>query len=211
VANPALRHDRSAVPGGPPGPGHDCAGVRPFSATWDRTILDPQCLPNEAEQISIYVSSAISIVSDVIFATIPLIFIRELKRPLREKLVLAFLMGLGILTAVTAAIKVPSIKDFGQQADVSWDGVNFVVWSIVEEQVGIIAACIPYMRGPFQSLMQYMGLVTVQESSAARLRPSDQAAEMSDMPNGVSKSGQTQGSVTEGRSSDQELLREAYW
>lgn len=138
---------------------------RPLSATWDPTVPDPQCLPIATIRTCIYTMTSIAIISDIIFSLIPLTFIVSIQRPLRERLVLAFLMGLGLMTAIAAIIKIPMIRQLGQVGDPFWDSVDFTNWSTTEAQIGIIAACIPCLRALFERMLRGMGILSTLNTS----------------------------------------------
>ncbi len=136
------------------------AQCRPIAASWDPTIPGGQCWDPMIAQRSVYVLGAIAAVTDVIFALIPISFLKNLQRPFRDKVVLTFLMGLGVFTSAAVIVKLNFVGNFGKTGDVLWDTVDLAAWSVVEQQVGIIAACVPCLRTPFERILRRLGLLT---------------------------------------------------
>lgn len=134
---------------------------RPLAAIWD-PAKHPNaiCMPPQAGFVSIYVNSTIAIATDLIFAVLPITFIWKIHRPLREKLILALLMGLGLFAAVTSIIKTTLVRTYGITGDNLWDSIDISLWSMLEEQTGIIAACIPCLKSPFERLLGRFGLLS---------------------------------------------------
>ncbi|KAL9098056.1 MAG: hypothetical protein Q9163_006208 [Psora crenata] len=86
-----------------------------------------------------------SIVTDVIGAAFPILLLRNMKLPRRQRHALSLLMGLGIITAITCIIR--TVLSYEVKADdQSWEGVPNALCRILEVNFGIIAACMPMMR-----------------------------------------------------------------
>jgi hypothetical protein len=64
------------------------------------------------------------VASDFVLAILPITFIRVIKRPLREKVVLAVLMGFGIIAGVAGVIKVSLLHDVMAGTDPFFDETN---------------------------------------------------------------------------------------
>ncbi len=77
---------------------------RPLAAIWDHSIPDPVCMPPTTAQISIYVTAAATILTDVILSLMPLTFIVQLQRPLREKVALAVVMGPRVVASAASIV-----------------------------------------------------------------------------------------------------------
>lgn len=134
---------------------------RPLAVIWDPSNHpDAVCAKPQAAYTSIYVNSAIAITTDLIFAILPITFIWKINRPLRERIVLALLMGLGLFAAITSMVKTTLVKFYGVTGDTLWDAIDISLWSFLEEQTGIIAACIPCLKSPFERLLGRLGLLS---------------------------------------------------
>jgi hypothetical protein len=102
----------------------------------------------------------IFIVSDIIFSLLPLTFIWTIRRQLVEKVVLAFLMSLGISASAAAMIKITKFKQYDVMTDPSWSLAQMGMWGWLEVHIGIIAASLPCLNGPFQRGMRRLGLTS---------------------------------------------------
>jgi hypothetical protein len=100
-----------------------------------------------------------------------LFFILKINRPLREKIVLCLLMGLGILCTAASIPKFISYSVFASGGDTTKNATGVVVWSQIELYVGIIAACIPMLRAFFESALRRIG-VSITNSSRGVSRTS---------------------------------------
>jgi hypothetical protein len=78
---------------------------RPIAAAWDPSIRNAKCLSIRVSQIAIIAIAIIGVVTDVIFTSLPLYFISNIRRPFREKVVLVFLIGLGIVASIASIVK----------------------------------------------------------------------------------------------------------
>ncbi|OCL14332.1 hypothetical protein AOQ84DRAFT_264172, partial [Glonium stellatum] len=107
----------------------------PLRALWDPSVSGARCTKAESAYASIYANAAISIITDLIFALLPITFIRKMQRPLRDKIVLSALMGLGIFATITSIVKLTLVKHYGSTGDSLWDTVDLSMWSVLEEQV----------------------------------------------------------------------------
>jgi hypothetical protein len=94
-----------------------------------------------------------------------LTFIFKLNRPLREKVILAGLMGLGLFASGAAVVKLLLTKKYVTGPDPLWDMFDLGIWAMVELFVGIYAASIPCLRAPFEAFLRKMGILTVWEKT----------------------------------------------
>lgn len=140
----------------------------PLEAAWDLLglITDAKCIGKEAIRISSICVSSVNVVTDIIFALLPINFLRKVQRPLRERIIIGILMGLGIFASVASMIKAAAAANFGRTDDPNAEGITIGTWSCIEEQIGFIAACIPCLRSPFQKLLVRLGVVTTQNGGS---------------------------------------------
>ncbi|KAF2113873.1 hypothetical protein BDV96DRAFT_467068, partial [Lophiotrema nucula] len=132
----------------------------PMAATWDRAKYpDAVCAEPDSAFVSLYVNSAIGIATDVILALVPITFIRKMQRPIRDKVVLSCLMGLGIFATVASIVKTTLVRKYGATGDSLWDALGLTLWSIIEVQVGIFAACVPTLKSPFERTLHRIGIL----------------------------------------------------
>ena len=105
-------------------------------------------------------------------ASLPLLFIRKINRPLREKVVLAVLMALGLVASACGVAKLALIKPIMTSDDPNWQSVPLAIWSYVsllpdlhgadsdryaEEDIAIIAACIPCLKALMEKAFRALG------------------------------------------------------
>ena len=86
-----------------------------------------------------------SIVTDVILAGFPIILLRDMRLPPRQKLALQLLMGLGFITAIACIIRTVFSYQV-KQKDLTWQGMPNAFCRIFEINLGIIAANAPMLR-----------------------------------------------------------------
>jgi hypothetical protein len=68
-------------------------------------------------------------VTDVAFALLPLAFIFKLNRPVREKVVLGVLMGLGLIASACSIAKLAVVKLYLNTKDPIWDMSPLAIWA----------------------------------------------------------------------------------
>jgi hypothetical protein len=160
----------------------ECIQCKPIRAFWDRATPGAQCWGPEKVQVSLYIASckprchpssssaayrtiAIFLAADVILSLLPLTFIFKLARPLREKIILAGLMGLGLFASGAAVVKILLVKKYVSGPDPLWDMFDLGIWAMVELFAGIYAASIPCLRAPFEAFLRKVGVLTVREKT----------------------------------------------
>lgn len=129
---------------------------KPLSGVWDHTDPNVVCSDPKTGQTSIYVTSALTIVTDVALSIAvrrrlprawferaslipcifqPITFIIHIQRPLREKIALAFVMGLGIVASSASIAKTFMVGSYGKTGDTLMDTVALTTWSMAEAQL----------------------------------------------------------------------------
>ncbi|KAH7115111.1 hypothetical protein B0J11DRAFT_553397 [Dendryphion nanum] len=108
---------------------------KPLAAIWDHTIKNPKCRV-AATHINLIVTAIITILTDVILSFLPLTFIVHMHRSLREKIVLACLMGLGLVASGASVYKAFLAKNYGVTGDILRDAVGLALCSMIELQLG---------------------------------------------------------------------------
>jgi len=132
---------------------------RPLAALWDSKTPGAKCWDLKARKIQLYVSSTFVIVTDFMFSVLPVTFIRQLNRPLRDKIILCFVMGLGLVASAAGIIKTVQAKNYSRMNDSLWATTDFAIWSFMEQQLGIIAASLPCLKAAFERVLTRLGLV----------------------------------------------------
>ncbi|OCL12828.1 hypothetical protein AOQ84DRAFT_261276, partial [Glonium stellatum] len=93
------------------------------------------------------------ITSDVAFSCLPIIFLRKLRRPIREKLLLIFLMGLSFFATTASIVRAVDVKQYALSGDITWQTVNLAIWSSLEPYIGILAASLPCLKRPLEGAL----------------------------------------------------------
>jgi len=142
----------------------------PLNAAWDLLgqVEGAKCWTKQAIRVNSICVSSFNIITDMILALMPVTFLRKVQIPLRERVIIAILMGLGIFASAASIVKANFAANFGKGPDPNLEGISVGTWSVVEEQVAFIAACIPCLRKPFQQVLQHFGLVTSRGGSTAK-------------------------------------------
>ncbi|KAK0737913.1 hypothetical protein B0T18DRAFT_432823 [Schizothecium vesticola] len=147
---------------------------RPLQASWDFALalsLPGACLETKYMAAASNTGSAINITTDVLLSLAPAVFLRKLNRPLRERLFICFLMGLGLFATLSSILKTVEVQKFYDPSTPITDffpiGITISTWTVLEQMSGILAACIPANKGVLQQCLGKVG-VSLHES---RSRP----------------------------------------
>jgi len=96
---------------------------------------------------------------DLVLALMPIRFIRTLNRPRTEKFLIGILMATGLLATGVLCAKLTTVKTAGK-GDPMKASIRVVMWTKVEEQVGIIASCLPTIKRLAESVLRKFSLMT---------------------------------------------------
>lgn len=142
----------------------------PIQALWDPAVTEKRCWGDDAFKVGMTVAAVLVVVTDIIYATIPLTFLRHVRRSARDRFVIGFLMSLGLVASAASIVKTVIVQRFDGTTDYAGHGLSIAVWASIEAQVGIIAACIPCLRGPYLRLLGRLG-ISVGSSGGTRSVP----------------------------------------
>ncbi|KAL8646687.1 MAG: hypothetical protein Q9210_005994, partial [Variospora velana] len=117
---------------------------QPLRAYWDVGV-DGQCFSTRQFMIMVASQGTFSILSDLILATMPLFFLRNLQISRRTKLLLCVLMGAGYITAACSLVRTV-LSPRVLSADLTWADLTTAAWRAVEVNLGIICANAPIAR-----------------------------------------------------------------
>ncbi|KAK3902511.1 hypothetical protein C8A05DRAFT_44087 [Staphylotrichum tortipilum] len=133
---------------------------RPLEAAW--TPFMPGCVSTEVMSGVSNTGSAINITTDVLLSLSPATFLRKLNRPLRERIFVCVLMGMGLFASISSIVKtVIIIRDWSHIASLPdfWaTSVSICTWTAMEQLLGVLAACVPAMKGIFQECLGAVGV-----------------------------------------------------
>lgn len=129
----------------------------PLAATWD-TSIHGKCVNSNTFQIMSNATTGINIATDIILSLFPLTFLRQMRRPLMEKVLVGFLMALGLTAAAASIGKALYVREWVHAVDSLSVGFSISNLTCVELFLGITAACLPSFKPTFQRLLTSMGL-----------------------------------------------------
>ena len=130
----------------------------PFAATWDTTILEAKCVSHNSFRIVSNVSTGVNIATDILLSLFPIAFLRQIRRPLQEKILIGLLMAMGLTAAGASIAKAILVRQWAVAVDSLPIGFQISMFTCVEIFLGIIAACSPCFKPYVQRLLTSMGL-----------------------------------------------------
>ncbi|KAH7060783.1 hypothetical protein B0J12DRAFT_545183, partial [Macrophomina phaseolina] len=130
---------------------------RPIRSWWDK-VPGAVCWSPRTSQSYSYIYSSIGIISDLVFAIMPMFFIFKLHRPLMERILITFLMALGIIAAVAGVMKVVYIHNWNPRNDSFRFWMPLFWWYRVEEIGLIAAACAPFLKPLIERMLGRFGV-----------------------------------------------------
>jgi hypothetical protein len=145
-------------------------GCRDQTKAWTVTLA---CSRIHIAQVMLYtflyIYSSCCYSDRLLLSLIPITFIIKIQVPLREKVVLCALMGLGILASIGSILKVSGGRSLTHSRDITWDSVTIVMWVFAEQYLGIIAANVPCLKALFEQLLRRLG-VTLPTYTESQIR-----------------------------------------
>ncbi|KAF2105408.1 hypothetical protein BDV96DRAFT_655617 [Lophiotrema nucula] len=126
-----------------------CFQCRPLKYSWEEPIgTKGKCVNLSAVEISNGVMIAFA---DLAILALPMPVLWSLHIPTKKKILLCGLFALGCLALIASITRVIYLGRVVSAVDFTFVGVNPLVWSIVEVNLGIICACIPTLKPLFSS------------------------------------------------------------
>lgn len=71
----------------------------------------------------------------------------------RQKSSIIAILGLGIFATAAALVKISFLPNYGKTGDWLWDSRNITIWTVLENNVGIIAGNLPCLKPIFRSVL----------------------------------------------------------
>jgi hypothetical protein len=129
----------------------------PLSFFWNPSVKGGHCRSPGEVRTAVIGTSVVFAFSDLQFSLLPLTFIMTLNRPLRERVTVACLMGLGLLATSVGCLKFIDFDKVRSSPDPSWAMVPWKLGSFAEGSIGIIAANIPPLKARGHQLLNFIG------------------------------------------------------
>lgn len=134
------------------------AKCSPVQKLWDPRVPGKCWQAQTAIDIS-YFNGAGSVLCDWILATMPIVFMWNIRMRIRVKVGICLLMGLGYFTGVCAIVRTKLFAN-GNFEEEQGNSTAFAIWAMLEINVGIIAASVPTLKPLFNlsrsSMFRYL-------------------------------------------------------
>ncbi|EAW12075.1 putative integral membrane protein Pth11-like [Aspergillus clavatus NRRL 1] len=115
---------------------------RPISKAWNAE------LPGYCVEINVFYLSnaALNILTDLLTYTLPIKVIFNLQMPVKQKFALVLILCLGLFACISSIIRITYIPTMLTSADFTYAIGGAMYWSVIETNVGILAASIPSFK-----------------------------------------------------------------
>ncbi|KAK0507763.1 hypothetical protein JMJ35_009652 [Cladonia borealis] len=137
---------------------------RPLKAYWDVGV-DGICLSDHQLESVVLAQGILSIISDLICAAFPVLFLRNLQIKMRTKVALCVLMGLGVITAACCTVRTV-LSGAITDPDITWAIIPNVGWRLPEVNIGIVCANAPILRPLY---LYFQGRLQTQKASSTAI------------------------------------------
>ncbi|PVI01190.1 hypothetical protein DM02DRAFT_494548, partial [Periconia macrospinosa] len=117
----------------------------PLKRLWNPTVQG-HCIDINAFY---YITSAFHIFMDVWILILPYKLIITIPRPLRERLAVYSIFGLGFFGTICAIVRFNYLAIVNNSRDPFYDSLPINTWSIIEVNVGMVCASLPTLRPLF--------------------------------------------------------------
>jgi hypothetical protein len=78
-------------------------------------------------------------------------------------------MSLGLVASAASILRLIYTIKYLTLSDPLYDVILPGIWGNIEEYLGVIAACVPFLRVPFEKALSRLGLLTSQDRSHVEL------------------------------------------
>ncbi len=130
---------------------------RPLHTRWDFRVTDGYCVSPQQFLIASNVGSVINITTDLLLSLAPMVMLWNLHRPLRERILVCCLMGIGLLASGAGIVKAVIVRQWDDTDN--WAlAMSIATWTIAEQLLGVLGACSPSLKGPLEKLLRRFGV-----------------------------------------------------
>lgn len=143
---------------------------RPISYAWRRWDSDTegQCINVYA---GIFAHAAINMILDLVILALPMpmLFKLHITYSARQKSHIFIMFSFGLIVTVVCILRLNALVPLRDSQNPTWDYWGSVVWSVIEQEVGIICACLPAAKVALARIVpSWLGLTTDASRSGAR-------------------------------------------
>ncbi|KAK0640426.1 hypothetical protein DIS24_g9394 [Lasiodiplodia hormozganensis] len=135
-----------------------CAGCRPFKAFWLRVNIE-WVMNNEYscfnEGVNFIVFAVINVITDAAVCILPLLVLRRLQMPKRQKWALSALFGIGFFLCFCGIMRLVWLYIvYYTTYDLTWTTNYIFSWTLVETHFSIVCASAPALNVFFRRILQ---------------------------------------------------------
>lgn len=113
---------------------------------------DTRCFPNRTYSFIGLFNSIVNIITDVIFAVIPIPVVLKLQVNRRTKMTLTLVLSLGFIACIAGILKARLQVTAIQTPDSAFEN-SFQIWYMLELCLGILAASLPTLKPLFAAVL----------------------------------------------------------
>ncbi|KFY71593.1 hypothetical protein V499_08182 [Pseudogymnoascus sp. VKM F-103] len=117
----------------------------PVKSVWDHSVHG-KCANSE---VFAYTVAGFSIFEDFVIMLLPIWELKDLSLNFKKKVALIFLFSLGSFACITSMIRVKCLVAYSNSVDVSYNAVDMILWSVLEDYVAVICASLMCLRPLF--------------------------------------------------------------
>ncbi|TQN74190.1 hypothetical protein CSHISOI_01248, partial [Colletotrichum shisoi] len=118
----------------------------PIEAQWYYAIPDSKCVSPDAVVAAAYSISVTTILSDWLYALLPVPMIWSVKMTKQAKATVIVILGLGIFASIATLIRLKFLADLSDLTDILFMGTDAMVWTLVEPGAAIVASSLVTVR-----------------------------------------------------------------
>ena len=125
----------------------------PISRAWDRWSGSGTCVNLG---VLWYANAIYNILTDFVIVLMvpPVIF--KLQLPMRQKLVLACVFGLGVIVCAASISRLTTLYSSAYGDDITAGSLVSTIWTTIESGLGIVCANLPMLRTPLQHFFPHL-------------------------------------------------------
>ncbi|KAH7264007.1 hypothetical protein B0J15DRAFT_524192 [Fusarium solani] len=128
----------------------------PVEKQWDFRITGGHCVSADQIVSAAYAISAMTIVSDWLYAILPIPMLWTVKMTKTAKATVIVILGLGIFASIATLVRLRFLADLTDTDDILFAGTDAMVWTLIEPGVAIIASSLATIR-PLLRAMKIRG------------------------------------------------------
>ncbi|KAF4637321.1 hypothetical protein G7Y89_g768 [Cudoniella acicularis] len=121
---------------------YDLFQCTPVEAQWDIRIQNPKCASGDSFVSAAYSLSVMSIVSDWLYALLPIPMIWSVRMTFTAKLTVSIVLSMGIFASIATLIRLRFLIDLADSSD----NLYAMIWTLIEPGVAITAASLITIR-----------------------------------------------------------------